>query len=179
MRRLLAACLLALPLLAYAAPRTCRVVGISDGDTFTALCDNGIRQEQIRVRFNAIDAPERQQAFGTRARQALSQLIFGKEVDLDCPKTDPYGRSVCRVMVAPNSAPDGPRTLDAGLAMLTIGMAWWYRAYAGEQTPQERGQYEFAEQEARAKRAGLWRDADPMPPWQWRQARRTKPQGVN
>jgi hypothetical protein len=47
-----------------------------------------------------------------------------KDAQLDCPKTDRYGRSVCKAMVAPASAPRGPKTLDAGLAMVTGGMAW-------------------------------------------------------
>jgi endonuclease YncB( thermonuclease family) len=49
--------------------------------------------------------------------------------------------------------------------MLTVGMAWWYRAYASEQAteaPEARGQYEFAEIEAKAKGVGLWRDAQAM-----------------
>jgi endonuclease YncB( thermonuclease family) len=90
---------------------------------------------------------------------------------LECPKTDSYGRSVCNVWVAPASAADGPLTLDAGLAMVAQGMAKWYRAYAREQTPEARGQHEFAESEARAKRAGLWSDLDLVPPWEWRGAR--------
>lgn len=171
-RPLLLAGLLALPLLAAAEPRTCLVVGVSDGDTLTARCGAAGNFEQIKVRFNGIDAPEKKQPFGERSKQALSDLVYMKEVALDCPKTDRYGRSVCRVTVAPTSSPAGPKTLDAGLAMISIGMAWWYRAYAREQTPQERAQYEFAENEARAKHIGLWRDADPVPPWDWRKERR-------
>jgi endonuclease YncB( thermonuclease family) len=56
--------------------------------------------------------------------------------------------------------------------MVTVGMAWWYRAYSREQTAQECGQHEFAETEAKAKRVGLWRDADAVPPWDWRKAPR-------
>ncbi len=56
--------------------------------------------------------------------------------------------------------------------MVTQGMAWWYRYYSNEQSAQERGQYEFAEQEAKAKRAGLWADSDPVAPWDWRAQRR-------
>lgn len=157
----------------YAAePHTCVVVGVSDGDTITARCGSPGSYEQIRVRLAAIDAPEKGQSFGQRAKQAMSALVFGKAARLDCYKTDRYGRSVCNVWVAPASAPDGPQTLDAGLAMITQGMAWWYRAYAGEQTPQARGQYEFAEREARAKRAGMWADPEPVPPWEWRRQRR-------
>ena len=174
LRPLLLAGLLALPMLARAAePRTCLVVGVSDGDTITARCGEPGAYEQVKVRFNGIDAPEKKQPFGQRAKQALSDLVYMKDVELDCPKTDRYGRSVCRVHVAPTSAPDGPMTVDAGLAMITLGMAWCYRDYAREQTPQARGQYEFAEAEAKAKRVGLWRDADPAPPWVWRAERRS------
>lgn len=173
LRPLLLAGLLALPVLARAAePRTCLVVGVSDGDTITARCGTAGEYEQIKVRFNGIDAPEKRQPFGQRAKEALSDLVYMKEAALDCPKTDRYGRSVCKVMVAPASAPRGPKTLDAGLAMVTVGMAWWYRAYAREQSAEERGQYEFAETEAKAKRVGLWRDEEPVAPWDWRKAQR-------
>ncbi|MDR6886162.1 endonuclease YncB(thermonuclease family) [Variovorax sp. 3319] len=175
LRPLLLAGLLSLPVLAQAAePRTCLVVGVSDGDTITARCGAAGDYEQIKVRFNGIDAPERKQPFGQRSKEALSDLVYMKEAQLDCPKVDRYGRSVCKVMVAPASAPAGRKTLDVGLAMVTLGMAWWYRAYSREQTAEERGQYEFAEFEAKAKRVGLWRDEDPMPPWNWRQMGRTE-----
>ncbi len=59
-------------------------------------------------------------------------------------------------------------TLDANLAQLTVGMAWWYRHYANEQPAADRGQYEFAEQEAKARKAGLWKEPNPIPPWDWR-----------
>ena len=49
-------------------------------------------------------------------------------------------------------------TLDAGLAQITNGMAWWYRKYAHEQSPEDQRRCEFAEQEAEAKKAGLWHD---------------------
>lgn len=54
------------------------------------------------------------------------------------------------------------------LALLTTGMAWWYRYYANEQPEEERGQYESAEFEAKSKKAGLWQDTNPVPPWEWR-----------
>jgi endonuclease YncB( thermonuclease family) len=148
--------------------RNCVVVGVADGDTITARCGDRSTYEQLRVRLHAIDAPEKRQAYGMRAKQALSRLVFGKQATLDCIDIDRYGRSVCKVMVAPASAADGRKTLDAGLAMLTLGMAWWYRSYAREQSPQEQGQYEFAEGEARARLAGLWRDPEPIEPWAWR-----------
>ena len=144
---------------------TGRVVGVADGDTITVL-DADKRQHKIRLQ--GIDAPEKAQPFGQRSKENLSRLVFGKDVAVEWDKRDRYGRIVGKVWVQPESCPTCPMTLDAGHAQITVGLAWWYRKYANEQTPQDRGAYEFSEQEARAKRVGLWRDPDPMPPWEWR-----------
>jgi hypothetical protein len=42
-------------------------------------------------------------------------------------------------------------------------MAWWYREYAHEQPTQERLVYRDEEENARAARRGLWKDAKPVP----------------
>ena len=68
---------------------------------------------------------------------------------------------------------DWARALDANMAQLTVVLAWHFRTYTYEHDPQQRGQYAFAEEEARAKRAGLWKDANPVPPWEWRGAKRS------
>ena len=151
----------------YTLPE-CLVIGVADGDTIKARCGRPGNYKQIKVRLSAIDAPERKQAFGNRARMALSDIAFGKQANLVCTNKDRYQRHVCKVMVSTASNPDGPKTLDAGLAMITVGLAWWHKAYSREQTLEERGQYEFAAIEAKAKRAGLWRDAKPLAPWEWR-----------
>jgi len=152
----------------FASALICLVVGVSDGAPLTAQCGKLGQYEQVKVRLQGIDAPERKQPVGERARQALAELTFQKEAELRCTKTDRYKRQVCTVWVPPASASTGPRTIDAGLAMVTQGMPWWYRAYAREQSPQERGQYEFAEQEAKTRKVGLWRDVQPIAPWNWR-----------
>ena len=76
------------------------------------------------------------------------------------------------VLVRPPDCPTCGKTLDVGLAPITTGMAWWYRKYAYEQSVEESGCYEFAEQEARGKRVGLWRDTNPIPPWEFRKMNR-------
>ena len=53
-----------------------KVVGITDGDTLTLLTPEN---RQIKVRLAEIDTPERGQPWGTRAKQALSDLAFGKQ----------------------------------------------------------------------------------------------------
>jgi endonuclease YncB( thermonuclease family) len=140
------------------APReqwTGEVVGLTDGDTFDILRDG----KSVRVRLYGIDTPESKQAFGTRARQFSSDLVFRQTVTVTVRDTDQYGRPVVDVRV-----PDG-RNLNEEL--VRTGMAWWYRAYAPNET-------NLAQLEAQAREAnrGLWADLEPIPPWQWRKKRR-------
>lgn len=151
----------------------CLVINVSDGDTLRAQCEDIPRTRIIRLA--GIDAPEYRQPYGNQARKALRRLTLGKIAEMHCHKVDDYQRDVCSVRVTPESAPEGPRTLDAGHALLSQGMAWWYQAYAHEQTAEERGQYEFTEQEARLHKAGLWAAPHPTPPWKWRARRRQPP----
>ena len=154
----LAAALVAAPV--HAREFDGRVVGIQDGDTVTVL-DSG--KQQHRIRIAGIDAPEKAQAFGEAAKENLARLAFGKQADIRCSKRDRYGREVCNVYV-------GAR--DVGLEQVRSGHAWWFREYAREQPPAERRVYETAESEARGARRGLWHDASPTPPWDWRRQAR-------
>lgn len=137
-----------------------RVVGVSDGDTITVLDP---RRQQFKVRLAGIDAPESKQAFGQASKKHLSSLVFERDVNLDCGKTDKYRRRVCVVNI------DGK---DANLAQIAAGMAWWYRKYQKEQSSQLRIEYEAAEVTARNSAVGLWQDANPLPPWEWRNVKR-------
>jgi endonuclease YncB( thermonuclease family) len=155
----------------------CLVVAVSDGDTLKVLCQDSDFEPKI-VRLAAIDAPESNQPFGQRARKSLSEMTLRKPVRLECrDRKDRYGRLLCTAWVTPASCtrPTCEMTLDAGHAMLTIGLAWWESRFAREQAPQQRGQYEFSQFEARSRRAGLWRDAEAVPPWEWRQLHPTRP----
>jgi endonuclease YncB( thermonuclease family) len=142
-----------------------KVVKVADGDTITVLDSN---KEQHRVRLAGIDAPEKGQPYGNASRKNLRKLVAGKEVKVEFKKYDRYGRIVGKVWVTPPDCPKGGKTLHAGLAQVTSGMGWWYRKYANEQSVEDRRRYEFAEQEAKAKRVGLWQENNPMPPWEFR-----------
>lgn len=145
------------------------VVSVADGDTLTVLDTN---KQQHKIRLSGIDAPEKTQPFGERSKQNLAKMVFNKDVSVVGDKHDRYGRIVGKVMLQPAKCPTCPKTLDAGHAQITAGLAWWYRKYAKEQSHQDRGSYESDEQEARARRIGLWRDAKPVPPWEWRKSQR-------
>ena len=145
------------------------VVNVADGDTITVLDSNNV---QHRVRIAGIDAPEKSQPFGNASRKRLVELVARKEVRVEFNKHDRYGRIVGKVLVTPPDCPTCGKTLDVGLAQVTTGMAWWYRKYAHEQSPEDQGRYGFAEQEAKTKKVGLWQDKYPQPPWEFRKARR-------
>ena len=63
--------------------------------------------------------------------------------------------------------------MDANLEQVQRGFAWHYKAYEREQSANDRKLYELAESDAKAAKRGLWRDADPLPPWDFRKAIRS------
>lgn len=141
------------------------VVYVTDGDTLTVLDD---QNQQHKIRLAGIDAPERSQAFGKRATAELASLAKNKRVIVDWTKTDRYRRIIGVVWVAPEDCSICKPTVDVGLALIGDGLAWHYRAYERDQSIDERRDYRQAEAEARARHAGLWTDAQPTPPWDWR-----------
>lgn len=141
---------------AHAETLTGYVVAIADGDTLTVLVAN---HQQYKIRLVGIDAPEKSQGFGDRSKQSLASLVFNKNVTVEWSKLDRYGRTVGKIMV---------NGIDANLEQIKTGMAWWYRAYAKEQSLADRAKYEQAETIAKQQQIGLWRDRNPMPPWDFR-----------
>ncbi len=131
-----------------------KVVQVDDGDTIQVVRD----RRRITVRLHGIDAPERGQAFGNRARKFTGALCSGVMVTVSEVDTDQYGRTVAEVLL-----PDG-RSLNR--EVVRAGYAWWYRRYTDDPVLAR------LETEARQSKAGLWADPRPEPPWEFR--RRTR-----
>lgn len=140
------------PAAADAADLSGRVVGIADGDTLTLLTAD---KRQVRVRLAGIDTPERAQPYGSRARQELSELAFGKEAEVAVQDTDRYGRTVGRVQAG---------GVDVNAELVRRGAAWVYRRYNRDPS------LPALEADARAAGRGLWAlpEAQRVPPWEWR-----------
>jgi endonuclease YncB( thermonuclease family) len=103
------------------------------------------------VRLTGIDAPERGQPFGTTSTKNLNRMVAGKQVRVESDKSDRYGRILGKVWVQPSDCPTCGKTLNANHAQILAGMAWWYRYYAKEQSPEDRGRYESAVDDAKAR----------------------------
>jgi endonuclease YncB( thermonuclease family) len=128
-----------------------KVVSIADGDTLTVLVTPS--NQQVKVRLSGIDTPERKQAFGTQAKQALSAKVFGKLVRVQDNGQDRYGRTLGDIYL-------GERWVN--LEMVAEGYAWHYKAYSKDKRLAD------AEVGARKAKRGLWTDRDPVPPWEFR-----------
>jgi micrococcal nuclease len=130
-----------------------QVVGVADGDTLTVLTDAA----PMKVRLAEIDAPEKKQDFGERAKQSLTALCFGQQAVVLKGKTDFYGRTVARVRC---------RGVDASLHQVQQGLAWAYTAYLTDPD------VATSERLARESGLGLWVDAEPTAPWLFRKAKK-------
>jgi endonuclease YncB( thermonuclease family) len=144
-----AAMLAAIPATA-AEPLTGKVVSVTDGDTVRVLDAANV---QHKVRLDGIDAPERGQPFGTVARDRLAALVMGKAVTVHDDGRDKYGRTLGRIEV------EGQ---NVNRQMVDDGMAWHYSRFNND------ARLAAAERAARAAKRGLWADAKPVPPWEWR-----------
>lgn len=132
---------------------TGKVIAVTDGDTIQVM--NG--KVPVKVRLLGIDCPETHQNFGSAAKKTTSDLTFGKIVSVKTTKQDRYGRLVGVVTL--------PGGMNLNQELVRRGMAWWYREYAPHST-------ELPKLEAQAKSAkvGLWSQAKPIAPWDWRAA---------
>ncbi len=131
-------------------------VGVPDADTSTVLH----RGPSERILLYGIDCSERRQAFGTKAKQYTSGLVFGKEVTVKNCGHDKYGRTICTVLLSDGTI--------VNHKLVSAGMCWWYRKYApGNEA------LALLEREAREAKRGLWAEAEPIPPWEWRVMRKS------
>jgi micrococcal nuclease len=155
---LIIALVLTVPVFATAAKPhyeiTGKVVSIADGDTLTILDGD---KTQHRIRLAGIDAHETGQPFGTKARQALGGKVSGQTVRVEVIDVDRYKREVGRIFL-------GERFVN--IEMVRDGFAWRYTQY------DKPGEFTAAENDAREHRRGLWADPNPVPPWEWRRAKR-------
>ena len=147
--------LLLLPHSLFSAEIKGKVVAVYDGDTITVLDE--MDKGNFKIRLDKIDAPEKKQAFGSKAKQFLSALIFGKQVTVRYKAVDRYGRIVGVVYC------DG---VEINLVMVQNGYAWHYCHY--DKTPE----YIQAEKQARTDKKGLWASPVPVNPYEFRKQKR-------
>lgn len=131
------------------------VTEIADGDTLTILSQDGQRH---KVRLYGIDCPERKQAYGAAATREARNRAAGRQITLRMMGKDRHGRVVGMVIL-----PDGVSLQEY---LLRAGLAWVYPQYCRKTDPCET--WRELETEARQYGRGVWQEAAPTPPWEWR-----------
>lgn len=129
---------------------TAKVVRIVDGDTLEILYG----KLPVMIRLAHIDCPEKKQAFGNKAKQVLSDLCFGKEIEFDFIEKDRNGRYICVLY--------NEKRMNINKEMIRLGMAWHFKKYSKDDS------YAELENEARKNKVGLWHEPNPLAPWDWR-----------
>lgn len=129
-----------------------KVIRIIDGDTMEILYQN----IPIKIRLSNIDCPEKRgsQPFGNNAKIALSDLCFNQQVTVVGEKYDRYKRLLAVII--------NNKKQVVNEEMIKQGMAWHFKKYSRDPV------YAELEVLARRNKIGLWQDASPTPPWEWR-----------
>jgi len=136
------------------------VKAVYDGDTVLLATRE---ESRLKVRLYGIDAPETKkpdmpgQPFAEVAKRTLMYKIMGRRIKAEIVDIDQYKRAVAVIRYSGR---------DINREMVSEGFAWAYRRYL--QGPYA-SEYIGAEDLARSRHAGLWRDANPTPPWEFRQ----------
>lgn len=137
------------------------VKAVYDGDTLLLTTRE---QSRLKVRLYGIDAPETKkpdtpgQPHGEVAKRTLMYKVMGRRVTAEIVDTDEYSRAVAVIRYSGK---------DVNREMVAEGFAWAYRKYLQGDYASE---YISAENRARSRRAGLWREENPTPPWEFRHA---------
>lgn len=147
--------------------RSMRVDNVLDGDTFHGRIVRGsplrgvkiVRDSLVPVRLQGVDAPEKDQPWGIKAREALAGMVEGDTVLVEIVERDAYRRVLGVVRR------DG---MDVNAALVAHGHAWMFRKYTDSPL------LDSLERVARGQRRGLWAagSGKPIPPWEWRRRKR-------
>lgn len=135
-----------------------KVLLVIDGDQFRVKASDGAA---YNVRLHGVDAPEDLQPFGPESRKALEEIALGKDVKVVVHRKDSQGRYIGTAYIGGQ---------DIAVKQLERGNAWHYKRFGGEQASDARMRYAMAELKARDAKKGLWTDAMPVPPWEYRES---------
>jgi endonuclease YncB( thermonuclease family) len=134
---------------------------IYDGDTLSVVRGN----EELKIRFCGIDAPEKKMPMGVESRDHLRSLveIGNGELLLIPVEKDRYGRTVAEVYVKDSRS----TAINLNVQMVRDGYAWHYEKYSGNCPI--RSEFAVAQELAQKESLGIW-NGSPQPPWEWRKA---------
>ena len=136
------------------------LIKVVDGDTIHAEQEGNL----YKIRLLEIDAPEMDQPGGPESKTFLSQLLRDGYVDAEITGIDRYGRYLARLYL---------KGKDINRLMVQTGYAWVYDEYVSDIS------FYKDQEEAKAKRLGIWKNDNALQPWEWRKLRNYKKLEIN
>ena len=130
-----------------------KIKRVVDGDTVHVFYND----EVYKIRLTEIDAPERDQPYGSDSTEYLKDLLKEGRVDVDISGTDRYGRKLGRLYW---------QGIDINRELVSAGYAWVYDQYVTDNSFYEN------QSKARNSKKGLWEDQNPLEPWNWRKLKK-------
>lgn len=136
----------------------------ADFETYTWLDGDTVKGGGHTYRLAAIDCPESDQPGGEAAAHLAARWADGKVLRMYIEDTDRYGRHVAHVCIDGSWPPVCVNDL-----LVEAGLCWVYEQYASDADKQT---LLPLQKHARNERLGLWSEANPIPPWEWRRGKR-------
>ncbi len=141
---------------AFAQEFPAHVISVSEGDAIT------VRHERrmVRIRLRGVDCPEKGQPYFNEAKRFTSFMADNRDVLVRPLGKDARGRTIADVILP------GGKSLNQEL--LQEGLAWWDRKHSNDQAMKD------LQDVAQAGKRGLWSEAKPIPPWEWKNRKRRR-----
>lgn len=138
-----------------------KVSRVIDGDTVIASSTF----VTYKIRLDSIDCPESGQEWGDNAKYGLIKIIGGKDIYIEEHTIDCYDRTVATIFLKKNGD-----WFNVNERMVTLGHAWVMRRFYEHLSPERKKKLNDLERWAKNKKIGLWKNPNPIPPWNWRKS---------
>lgn len=139
------------------------VAEVRDGDTisFCPKIDEECKsKERFEVDLWGIDAPEmtpKKQFHAEKAKDYLSSVAQSKVAILEVMETEDSGKRIAKLFVV------GTDHSNLNVHLLMEGHAW-----STAKDDMDALEYDLAQDYAKDRQLGLWREVEPVAPWDWR-----------
>jgi micrococcal nuclease len=130
---------------------------VIEGDSITIIS----KGKEVEIRLFGIDTPEKTQAFGQSAKNFTGAMASRGEIRAEPITKDQYGKTVAMVFV---------NGINLNEQIVSQGFGWVYRQDCKESYCAD---WLKLESNAKASQKGLWADANPTPPWEYRKNQRS------
>ena len=131
------------------------VTKVQDGDTIEALVDG----KPVVIRINGGVFPEDGQGYIANSKKYTTLHCLKKKIKIEKVTTDPRGRMVANIFLEDGS--------NLSHSLVAGGYAWHFKKFSKD------AKLAALEEQARKKKVGLWAEANPVSPWDFKEKKKS------